>query len=175
MMKEGSQRHVIFDVETTGLYPRRGDRIIEIGAVLVVGTEICEEFHSLINVPKKITNGAQRLHGITNEMLEGQPMPDQVFPQFKAFIEGAVLVAHNARFDMAFLRSEFHRLGMGVSNRYICTLEMSRRLYPDLPDHTLASIYRFLFGQLPEDIQMHRALDDARMTTEIWLKIASFL
>ncbi|MBN2299068.1 MAG: hypothetical protein JXM72_10765, partial [Deltaproteobacteria bacterium] len=50
---------------------------------------------------------------------------------------------------------------------------MSRRLYPDLPDHTLASIYQFLFGQLPEDIQMHRALNDARMAAEIWMKMTS--
>lgn len=174
-MKEDSQKYVIFDVETTGLFPRRGDRVIEIGAVLIVKGEICEEFHSLINVPKRITKGAQRLHGITNEMLEGQPGPEQVFPEFRKFIEDATLVAHNARFDMAFLRSEFHRLGVGLSNPRICTLEMSRRLYPGLPEHTLTSVYRFLFGELPEDIQMHRALSDARMAAEIWLKIASFV
>ena len=163
--------HVVFDVETTGLHPRRGDRIIEIGAVVMRAGVIHDEFHSLVNVRRKISKGAQQVHGITDEMLVGEPAPDLVYPRFQAFIKDSILVAHNARFDMTFLRSEFHRLGLSLAARYMCTLEMSRKCFPHLADHSLTSVYRFLFGTVPQGIQMHRALNDARMTAEIWLKM----
>ena len=170
-MKEGFQKYVVFDVETTGLYPRRGDRIIEIGAVLIQNGAINDEFHSLINISRKISKGAQQVHGITNEMLEGQPTPEQEFPRFKTFIDNAILVAHNARFDMAFLRAEFHRLGLGLAARYKCTLTMSRKLFPQLPDHRLETVARYLIHDELITGQSHRALEDARMTAEIWMKM----
>lgn len=161
---------VAVDVETTGLYPKRGDRIIEIGAVSLKGGIVVEEFHSLINVSRKISKEAQKIHGITNEMLAGEPLPEQVFPAFHAFMNDSILVGHNVRFDMSFLRAEFHRLGLGLANGYRCTLALSRKRFPDLSDYSLASVYRHLFGVLPDGIRMHRALDDARMTAAIWIR-----
>ncbi len=165
------QEYTVFDVETTGLYPRRGDRIIEIGAVSIRDGIVNGEFHSIVHVEKKITKGAKQVHGITDDMLVDGPRPEIVYPRFKTFINESVLIAHNARFDMGFLRAEFHRLGLGLASRHICTLEMSRRRYPELGDYTLQTVYRYLFGLVLEGTQRHRALDDARMAAGIWIEI----
>ena len=170
-MKDVSRNYVIFDVETTGLYPRRGDRIIEIGAVSIRDGIVNGEFYSMVRVERKITKGARQVHGITDDMLVDGPLPEIVYPRFQAFIRESVLIAHNARFDIAFLRAEFHRLGLGLANRHICTLEMSRRRYPGLGDYTLSTVYRHIFGSVPEGTQVHRALDDARMAARIWMEM----
>ena len=116
------ERTVVFDVETTGLSPRLGDRVIEIGAVALNGEKIVDEFHSLIRVDQPIHPAAQRIHGITEKMLSGQPRPEQVIPQFHVFIENSVLVAHNANYDMMFMGSEFARLNLDFRNVFFCTL-----------------------------------------------------
>ncbi len=166
-----SDRYIVIDVETTGLSPQRGGRVIEIGAVAVDGGKIVDDYHSLIDSGKRITLQAQQVHGITNEMLAGQPKPDQVFPEFHRFIGDGSLVAHNASFDMTFLRYEFGRLGLGFSNSYHCTLAMCRRLFPGLRDHKLQTVYCHLFGAPPEGARPHRALDDARMTARVWMEM----
>ncbi|HOH80458.1 MAG TPA: 3'-5' exonuclease [Methanoregulaceae archaeon] len=165
------QEYTVFDVETTGLYPRRGDRIIEIGAISIRDGIVNGGFHSMVHVEKKITKGAKQIHGITDDMLVDGPVPEVVYPRFQAFIKDSVLIAHNARFDMAFLRAEFHRLGLGLANRHICTLEMSRRRYPELGDYALPTVYRYIFGAVPEGTQRHRALDDARMAAGICMEM----
>jgi DNA polymerase III epsilon subunit len=163
---------VAVDLETTGLLPHRGDRVIEIAAVILSGSEKDKEFHSLINVRKRITLKAGRVHGITNVMLSDQPKAEDVFPQFTEFIQGSTLIAHNAVFDMTFLRYELSRLGLSFNNRTVCTLEMSKSGLPGLRNYRLASVYKSLFGKLPEDCLLHRALSDARMVGEIWRELA---
>ena len=165
-------RHVVFDTETTGLWPRRGHRIIEIGAVAVENGVMVGEFVSLIDAGVGIPVENQAIHGISEEMLEGQPKPEEIFPRFAAFITNSVLVAHNASFDVGFLRHEFSRLGMSLPHRHVCTLELSRRRLPRLADHTLATVYQHLFPDADFLRQNHRALDDARMTAQIWLRMA---
>lgn len=172
-MKQMQSRHVVLDVETTGLSAARGDRVIEIGAVALEGREVVDEFHSLIDVDQRISRNAQRVHGISEEMLRGKPTPAEVFPAFHEFIKGSVLVAHNARFDLSFLRHEFGRLGFGLPNRSQCTLRLSRRLYPGLPNYRLETIARYLFGSLGEEIRLHRALIDAQLTARVWLAMAA--
>ncbi|MFH1076519.1 MAG: 3'-5' exonuclease [Pseudomonadota bacterium] len=164
-------RFVVVDVETTGLSSRRGDRIIEVGAVIVKGREIAAEFCSLIRTDKPIPFAAEQIHGITNEMLIGKPKPEEVFPQFREFIGNSALVAHNAQFDIGFLRHEFSRLGLGLNNRYFCTLEMSRARYPNLSDHKLGTVFRHLFGRPGDQVRGHRALGDARMVAWVWLEL----
>ena len=166
-----SVRHVIVDVETTGLSPRNGHRVIEIGAVAVEGGEIVGEFASLIDAGVSVPYPVQAIHGITDEMLAGQPTPEQVIPLFDRFIRESVLVAHNAAFDIRFLRHEFARLGMGIPNAHRCTLELSRRRLPRLSDHKLETVYLHLFPDEGSHRQSHRALGDARMTARIWLKM----
>lgn len=165
------KRYIAIDLETTGFSPLRGDRVIEVGAVHLQNQKICGEFHSLINIGRRIPRSATAVHGITHKMLIGWPNPEEVFHKFYSFIAGGVLVAHNASFDISFLRHEFGRLGLELSNKYQCTLEMSRRLFPQLRNHTLESVYRHLFGHSINAIQEHRALSDARMTTEIWMEM----
>src|SRR4030043_406921 len=90
-------RHIVFDVETTGLSPLYGARIIEIGAVVIERKMIIREFHSLINAGVSISKSAQQVHGITTRMLRGAPRPEDIIPEFCTLISGATLVAHNAQ------------------------------------------------------------------------------
>ena len=161
------KRHVVIDVETTGLAPHRGDRVIEVGALILVNNNVTDEFHSLVNVRKQIPIHAQLIHGISNEMLEGCPEAGEVFPKLKKIIGKAVIIAHNARFDIGFLKHEFSFLGFKLKNEYLCTLELSRMRYPRLSNHKLETVYRHVTGKRP-DGQSHRALADARMVAEIW-------
>lgn len=166
-----SRRHVVVDCETTGLWPRRGHRVIEIGAVAVVEGRVTGEFETLIDAGVPVPPEVQAIHGITDEMLAGQPRPEEALPRFAAFISDSVLVAHNAPFDIRFLRHEFARVGLGLPNDHLCTLELSRRLLPHLADHSLETVYLHLFPEAELLRQTHRALDDARLTARIWLKL----
>jgi len=163
--------YVVFDVETTGLYPQRGDRIIEIGAVVLQNGGTVEQFHSLINPGRPIPKSVQKVHGITNEMLAGEPPPEEVVPLFHEFIGRACLVAHNAKFDMGFLRHEFGRQGLSLVNKCRCTFRTAKRLFPRLPDYRLKTVCRHLFGDELNGIKRHRALDDARLTAKVWLEL----
>ncbi|MDO9565839.1 MAG: 3'-5' exonuclease [Candidatus Desulfaltia sp.] len=164
-------RYVALDVETTGLSPKSGDRVIEIGAVAIENQCIIAKFSSLIDVDKMIPWQAQKVHGITNEMLYGEPKPDEVLPEFYKFIAGSILVAHNASFDIGFLTNEFALLGMSLNNRFLCTLKMSRKLYPHLPNHKLETVSQYLLGKSCKQMQRHRALDDAKLAAMIWLEM----
>ncbi len=137
---KSTNRYVALDVETTGLSPKSGGRVIEIGAVAIEYQSIVAEFSSLIDVGKRIPWRVQQVHGITNDMLEGEPKPDEALPEFYKFIAESILIAHNATFDIRFLRHEFALLGMNLNNRSLCTLKMSRKQYPHLPNHKLETI-----------------------------------
>lgn len=179
------ERYVVLDVETTGLSPWKGDRVIEIGAVALEGGNMIAEFSTLIQVPRAIPFQATQIHGITDEMLIGQPTPEEVFPALEAFIRESILIAHNARFDLGFLRREYELLGKRFHRPHVCTLEMSRNRFPHLRTHKLETVYRHLIGEGGHDRlsagnpdrvprmrqQTHRALDDARMVAAIWLKM----
>ena len=154
-------RHVVLDLETTGLSHRRGDRVIEVGAVAVECGGITEEFHSLIDAGRPISPYARRVHGISEAMLAGQPSPETVFPALKTFLRGSPLVCHNAPFDLGFLRAEFSRCGLALPNPFRCTLRLSRRRYPHLTDHRLETVARHLLGEIPTGFRLHRALADA--------------
>lgn len=158
------------DVETTGLNPRRGNRVIEVAVVMLQNGKFVGEFHSLVATNRRISGEASRIHGISNDLLRNQPEPEEVFPALQGILGGHMLVAHNAPFDVAFLRHEFSRLGMTMHNPIVmCTLEISRRRYPQLPNFKLQTVARHLLGELPIEHRSHRALDDARLTAKIWL------
>ena len=168
----GSASHhqlVFFDLETTGLDPKKGHRVIELAAVIMDEGGIMQEYRSFVRPERLIPVQAIKIHGITNEMLRGQPEPNVVYPALKEIIKDIPLVAHNAKFDMAFLRQEFGMLDMQLNNQSICTLEMSRERFPNLANHKLSTVYRHLIGKSNSDIRQHRALDDARMVAAIWL------
>lgn len=173
--KTTDQRYIVVDTETTGLSPRRGDRVIEIAAVAVKNNQPAEEFHTLIDTGVHIPWQVQRIHGITDEMVRGKPKPHEVYPSLSEFIGDGILVAHNAKFDMGFLRNEFALVDLKLKNRSHCTVELSRKHLPHLPSHRLESVARHLLGNLPEDTRLHRALADARLTAQIWIRLNSGL
>ncbi|MEK6577536.1 MAG: 3'-5' exonuclease [Nitrospirota bacterium] len=166
-----AHRYVVLDLETTGLSPTCGARVIEIGAIAIESGSAVEEFHAFINPGTHVPLIVQQIHGITDEMLKGKPRPDEVMPRFCNFMRGSVLIAHNAHFDLRFLRYEFSRLNLAFNNNYICTLQMSRRHCPSLPNHRLETVYRYLCGEFPEGLRRHRALGDARLTAGVWMAL----
>jgi DNA polymerase III epsilon subunit len=163
--------YIIFDTETTGLSPQLGDRIVEIAAVRVINGEIAEEkFQSLLNPGRTISPEAARINGITQEMVDGAPKSSIVIPQFLQFVGSDILVAHNAEFDMAFLRREMELIGMDPSRlpNYMCTLEMARQNFPELKRHNLDVLIQH-FGIHIEN--RHRALDDVIATVQVFLQM----
>jgi DNA polymerase-3 subunit epsilon len=170
MMNITQNNRVVFvDVETTGFDPHKGHRIIEVGAIAMENNQMISEYHSLVKVNYLIPLHVSKIHGITNDMLHNQPVPEQVYPELNNFIQNSLLVAHNARFDVGFLRHEFDRLNLIFNNQSLCTLAMSRRRYPRLHNYKLDTVYQHLIGAPPADAKRHRALDDARMVAAIWL------
>ena len=166
------QRFIVFDLETTGLSPKNGDLVIEIGAVAIENGRLTDEFQSLIKIDKPIPWRARRVHGISNKMLADQPPASRIFPEFHSFIAQNPLIAHNATFDLRFLSHEFSRVGLTLENPHHCTLKLSRRHYPHLRSHKLENLAQHLLGPVAtKNLHLHRALDDARLTAKIWLKM----
>jgi len=157
------------DVETSGLFPSNGDRVIECAAVIIKNREIHSEFHTLINAPCKIKHDAHRIHGITQQMLLSAPSPGEAWSVFSKFIGDLPLLAHNAQFDQGFIRCEFLRLGLRISNHFTCTLARARKRFPSLPNHRLETVARHVLGKIPKECQLHRALGDARLVARVWM------
>lgn len=165
-------RVIVVDTETSGLSVRNGGRVIEIGAVAVEDGQVVAELSTLINNGAVISYSAFRVHGISEQMLTGRPTPQEVWPWFLEFAGTSPLVAHNAPFDRAFVQHELHLLGLPFDNPWHCTVRLSRRKLPRLMNHKLETVYKHLFGGLPEDVQQHRALDDARMAAQVWMELS---
>lgn len=165
------ERIVVVDTETTGLSVRNKGRVIEIGAVAIENGQIVAELATLINTNTAISYGAYRVHGISEQMLAGKPTPHEVWPWFLEFVGTSPLVAHNASFDSAFVQHELRLLGLSLAKPWHCTVRLARRKLPRLVNHKLETVYKHLFGGLPEDVRQHRALDDARMAARIWMEL----
>ncbi len=160
---------IVLDFETTGMSPDRGDRAIEIGAVKLSGTTVQERFQSLINPGFLITKEIETITGITNLMLTEAPSAEKVMDDFSRFISSHPLVAHNASFDMKFLESEFNLIGKKRPLNFGCTLQVARRVYPDVINYKLETLVRY--KQLPQNGRFHRALADAEMTAALWMRL----
>lgn len=167
--------YVVFDTETTGLRPGKGDAIVQISGVrLVNGKPTGEEFDTLVNPGMPIPPLSTRFHGITDDMVTGAPDAPQAVRSFAAFAEGAVLVAHNAAFDMKFLRMLEPRSRVVFRNAVLDTLLLSFIVQPNHTSHTLDAIAaRFGVG-IPDEAR-HTALGDARATAEIFLRMLPVL
>jgi DNA polymerase III epsilon subunit family exonuclease len=154
---------VVFDLETTGLDPT-ADRIIEVGAIKLDKMRPVAEFSSLVSTSIELTDDIIRLTGITPAMLEGQPTIDEVLPRFLEFIDGCILVAHNAEFDLSMIKAASSRAGIDLDWPCFCTLKMARELLPDLENKkldTLASYYGLSFEA------RHRAIGDIKVTVGV--------
>jgi DNA polymerase III epsilon subunit family exonuclease len=161
---------VVVDLETTGASPKKGAAITEIGAVKVKGGEIIGEFKSFVNPLSPIPEYITSMTGISDLMLADAPVIDEIFPTFLEFVGShneAVLVAHNAPFDLSFLKSAAKDLDYEWPKyKTLDTVTIARQLLTkdDVRDCKLGTLAQF-FGTKTEP--NHRALDDAKATTEI--------
>ena len=151
----------VIDFETTGISPACGDRATELAIVLVENGRVVDRFQSLINAGVRIPAFITQLTGITNAMVADAPGAAQVMGEASRFVGVAPLVAHNASFDRRFWQAELTRAGLAAPQPFICTLLLSRRLYPQALNHRLGSLVDY--HRLPRTGQAHRALADAEM------------
>ncbi len=161
---------VIFDVETTGLSPIDGDRIIEIAAVKVKGDRVVDRFYSLVNPQRSIPLHATQVNNITEEMLATAPVAADVLPQIIRFIGGACVAGHNVRFDLNFLCYELALIGRRLNEQTpaVDTLKMARDLLPYLSNHKLSCLARSL-GVVVD--QTHRAMADVELTVAVFMRL----
>jgi len=160
---------IVLDFETTGLSPDYGDRAIEIGAVKLKNGELEDRYQQLMNPGKRISSFIEEYTGITNNMLKEAPPCEEVMRDFSDFIGNFNLVAHNASFDSRFLDAELNRINCNNHGEFACSMLISRRVYPEAPNHKLGTLVRY--KSLPNDGTFHRALADAEMTMHLWLNM----
>src|SRR5882757_1841283 len=158
---------VFVDLETTGGNAAY-HRITEVGIVRMERGEVVEEWSSLINPECRIPPYIESFTGITNEMVAGAPRFADIAALLLEKLRGPVFVAHNARFDYSFLRTEFRRLDVHFSASVLCTVKLSRRLFPEYPRHNLDAVMER--HQLT-CTERHRALGDARVLGDFWSKL----
>jgi DNA polymerase-3 subunit epsilon len=158
---------VVLDFETTGLTPAF-DRTIEVAATLLVNHRPVETFHQLMHPGARLPSFITALTGITDDMLRGQPRPEQVMPRLHQFVRGLPIVAHNAAFDRGFLCAELARAGLRLDSEFLCTMRLARRLVPGLPTYRLDALVDSLEVRAPDARQFHRAVADVNHTVAIW-------
>lgn len=162
-MPSTPDRLAFVDLETTGANPGR-DRITEIGIVEVDGDRV-STWSTLVNPERPIPEFIQQLTGIRNEMVAVAPTFAEVASELAGRLQGRLFIAHNARFDYGFVRNEFQRLGQRFRAEVLCTVRLSRRLFPQHPRHNLDSLIE-RHGLIPND--RHRALADADLLWQFW-------
>ncbi|MGX1981950.1 ATP-dependent DNA helicase DinG [Thermolongibacillus altinsuensis] len=162
-------RFVVVDLETTGNTPKKGDRIIQIGFVVIERKKIVKRFSSFINPERDIPPFIQQLTGIDETMLSGAPSFDEIAPILFKQLNGAYFVAHNVHFDWSFLQEEFSRIGMDVpSCPMIDTVELARMLMPTEASYKLTDLASLLSV---EHERPHQADSDAEVTAELLLHL----
>jgi len=158
---------VFVDLETTGGNPAH-HRITEVGIVRVQNGVLLEEWSSLVNPECSISPYIEAFTGISSEMVADAPLFADIAATVLEKLRGAVFIAHNARFDYSFLRSEFRKVGVDYASEVLCTVKLSRRLFPEHARHNLdAVIERHGLACSAR----HRALGDAQVLKDLWLKL----
>ena len=158
--------YVVFDIETTGFSAMK-DKIIEIGAVKVVNGNITERFSEFVNPEIPIPFRIEQLTSINDSMVAEAPTIDVILPRFEEFCRGCVMVAHNAEFDMSFIKKNYEDLGIEREDTIVDTVGMARFLLPQLNRFKLDTVAKAVGVSLEHH---HRAVDDAACTAEIFVK-----
>ena len=162
---------VVFDLETTGFSPDK-NKIIEIGAVKVVGGVITDRFSTFVNPEVPIPFRIEELTSIKDDMVIDAPKIEEILPEFMKFCDGAIMVAHNAEFDMSFIKKNCKDQGIDREFTIIDTVALARILLPNLNRFKLDTVAKALNVSLENH---HRAVDDAACTAEIFVKFIEML
>jgi DNA polymerase-3 subunit epsilon len=162
---------IILDLETTGMLAAE-ERITEIGLIEVDNGEFVDSWSQLVNPEKSIPPFIESITGISDAMVRHAPTFADLAPALYARLQGKLLVAHNARFDYGFLRSEFERVDLDYEARVLCTVKLSRKLYPEQRRHNLDSLIQR--HELSCSAR-HRALGDAEVLWQFLQKIQAEL
>ena len=169
-----TNRQVVLDTETTGLNPRTGDRVIEIGCVELKNRMLTgNNFHRYINPERDSEEGALAVHGLTTEFLRDKPKFAQIAAELRDYIEGAELIIHNAPFDLGFLNNEFKLLGLppfvGLCSGVIDTLVNAKEMHPGKRNSLDALCDRY--GVSNSHRVLHGALLDAELLADVYLSM----
>lgn len=156
--------YVVFDLETTGL-SKENNKIIEIGALKVKDNKIVGTFNTLINPEVPITTYITNIVHITNDMVKDKPKIDEIIPYFVEFIEDLPLMAHNASFDIGFIKYNAEQYGFSINNDVIDTLKLSRKYNKECKKHSLGYLTEYFNIKLDN---AHRAYFDAFATYELY-------
>ena len=169
-MNTKQTEYVVFDVETTGLSPQGGDRIVEIAAARVKDWKIIDTFESLVNPQRELPVEAQQINHITQAMIAGAPTAEDILPRIIDFTGGACLVGHNIKFDLNFLCFELSLIGRKLRDETpaIDTLKMAKTLLPHLTNFRLAHVAHSLGAAVEET---HRALPDVKLTAKVMKRL----
>lgn len=160
--------YIVFDIETTGL-DSTYDEIIEIGAIKVKNNKIASTFNSLIKAKNKIDEYITELTGITNEMVKDAPTIGEILPDFIKYVGNDILIGHNVNFDINFIYDNLYRNNFEVlSNDFIDTMRLSRKLLPELSHHRLVDLANYFKIDTANN---HRSLKDCEITLNVYEKI----
>lgn len=165
-------RQIVLDTETTGLNPRSGDRIIEVGCVEIVNRRLTgNNFHCYINPERDSEEGALAVHGLTTEFLSDKPKFAEIANELRDYVSGAEIIIHNAPFDLAFLDAEFNRLGFSRFIEHVefvtDTLVRAKEMHPGKRNSLDALCDRY--GISNAHRALHGALLDAELLAEVYL------
>ncbi|EFI42268.1 DNA polymerase III, alpha subunit, Gram-positive type [Peptoniphilus sp. oral taxon 386 str. F0131] len=162
---------VVFDIETTGFSPQV-DEITEIGAVKIVDGVIVDRFSQLVNPMIKIPDRVVELTGISNDFVKDEPTIDKVIVDFNDFCKNSVLVAHNAGFDISFIRRDMLKYNLSFNFTVLDTLSLARAIIKDIKRFNLTALSKKLGVSL---VNAHRAVNDAEATAEVFIKMLDIL
>lgn len=164
-------REIVLDTETTGLSPKTGDRVVEIGCVeLINHIPTGKNYHTYVNPERDIPEGAFRVHGLSEEFLAEKPLFHEVVVDFIDFIADSTLVIHNAPFDMGFLNAEFHQAGKPLlQNSVIDTVQLARKKHPGARVSLDALCKHYGIDNSRRDL--HGALLDSEILAEVYLEL----
>jgi DNA polymerase III subunit epsilon len=168
-------RQIVLDTETTGLNPRTGDRVIEIGCVELVNRQLTgNNFHRYINPERDSEEGALAVHGLTTEFLSDKPKFAEIVDELRDYINGAEVIIHNAPFDLGFLNAEFARLKLPsfnehIDNKVIDTLLHAKEMHPGKRNSLDALCDRY--GVSNAHRKLHGALLDAELLADVYLSM----
>ncbi len=166
-------RQIVLDAETTGLQPRQGHRIIEIGCVEIVNRRLTgNNFHSYLNPQRDIDEGAVEVHGLTAEFLSDKPLYEDIASDFFEYAKGAEVIIHNAAFDVGFINHEYRLMGSEYSDmaswcNIIDTLHMARKMFPGQRNSLDALCRRYEINNSHR--KLHGALLDAKILADVYL------